>query len=124
MLIIFQFQRARLNNPNYYFDCCQYSFEGKGKNCIARCLATIVCMFLFGAVILDTFFKTKKYRLPKDDVSFAGSEKILAKSFSVFFKYWESPLFFSRRNLVFLDSCKAILSKQLFNSVQQMPIQI
>ena len=123
-LIISQLQRARLNNPNFFFDCCQYSFEGKGRNCIARCLATIVCMFLFVAVILDKFFKTKKHRLSKDDVSFAGSEKILAKSLSVFFKYWESPLFFSRRNLVFLESCKAILSKQLFNSVEQMPIQI
>ena len=123
-LIISQLQRARLSNPKFFFDCCQYFYEGKGRNCIARCLATIVCMSLFWGVILDKFFKTKKHRLSKDYAYFAGLEIILAKSLSVFFKYWESPLFFSRRNLVFLDSCKAILSKQLFNSVEQMPIQI
>jgi hypothetical protein len=66
----------------------------------------------------------KKHGLSKDDTSFAGAEKKLAKSLSVFFKYWESMLFFSHRNSVFLDSCKAILSKRLFNSVRQILIQI
>ena len=113
---------AHFKNSKFFPDHYEYFYEKKGRNIEARCLATTVTMFRFGAVLLDEFFKTKNIGLSKNVTVITDSDRMFAISLTPLFKDWEWLLSFPRRNSLVLDSWKAIFSNRLFNSVEKIPI--
>ena len=113
---------AHFKNSVFFPDHYEYYFEKKETHVEAKCFATTVTMFRFGAVLLDSFFKTKNIGLTSSICLITDSDRMFAISLTPITKDWFWLLSFPNKNSQVLNKWKSIFSDRLFRKIEKIPI--